>query len=71
MVSVWGSNRNEQRTTEEGERYPEQQYEHQEPDERTRLIPRGAPNEGYLSPDDPAVSITTTNLYAHSLTKSL
>lgn len=56
MVSIWGSNRNEQRTTEEGEGLPEHQYEHREPDERTRLISRGAPNEGYLSPDDPAVS---------------
>ncbi|EED17089.1 mitochondrial integral membrane protein [Talaromyces stipitatus ATCC 10500] len=55
MVSIWGSSgRNDQRTTEDGHTHPD--YQHQEPDERTRLISRSAPNEGYLSPDDPAVS---------------
>lgn len=73
MVSIWGSNRNEQRTTEEGQgqTQPQPQYEQREPDERTRLIHRAAPNEGYLSPDDPAVRLSLCSSSAGFLANGL
>ncbi|OKL59286.1 hypothetical protein UA08_05101 [Talaromyces atroroseus] len=53
MVSIWGSSRrNDEGRGEEGHQDPD----NREPDERTRLLPRDAQNEGFLSPDDPAVS---------------
>lgn len=64
MVSVWGSRgRNDQARAEEGDR-PVGEHEDssaapdsREPDEQTRLLLRGS-SDGYLSPDDPAVSFT-------------
>lgn len=62
MVSLWGSKDGEQQqqdgdnppTEGENSRNPSHTRQpHSEPDERTRLLPR---NDGYLSPDDPAVS---------------
>ena len=59
MVSFWGSKNGEEQQDDQ-----EQEGEHssappprrqQEPDERSRLLP---PHNGYLSPDDPAVSLT-------------
>jgi hypothetical protein len=53
MVSLWRSNDNPEREEQgrDGDDRPRGQY--QEADERTRLLPR---DQGYLSPDDPAVS---------------
>ena len=61
MVSLWGtkdSKRDEGINTEENERRGEGSdsahgRHSREADERTRLLPR---NDGYLDPDDPAVS---------------
>ncbi|TID16502.1 putative membrane protein [Venturia nashicola] len=57
MVSLWGSNNNDQQDTEEPENG---RTSHEtEPTETTRLIQRRPPPphaDGYLDPDDPAVS---------------
>jgi hypothetical protein len=70
MVSLWGSKKGEGEDEQNGdqsstqrpatprrsEERPSQEYE---PDERTRLLPqqrRPPPHDGYLDPDDPAVS---------------
>lgn len=50
MVSFWGKNNDPERAEPSDE---DNQY-HQEPDERTRLLPRT--NPGYLDPDDPEVT---------------
>lgn len=63
MVSLWGSKNGEERTdTAEEEngrdsesRQPPRHSGGSEPDERTRLLPPPR-NDGYLDPDDPAVS---------------
>lgn len=70
MVSLWGSKKDGQGRAENGE-HAREENDHQspardygrrsqepEPDERTRLLPRDG--NGYLSPDDPAVSITSS-----------
>ena len=69
MVSLWGSSKNDEEereplnhengvdeeddtgATRDSPRRTERR--HPEPDERTRLLPR---HDGYLDPDDPAVS---------------
>lgn len=65
MVSLWGSAKDDGNNQDHGvsasdTRNPrgEGQSSH-EPDERTRLLPSRRPptGEGYLDPDDPAVSI--------------
>lgn len=64
MVSLWGSkdggderNEDESATPRDGEesRQPAHHARDRDPDERTRLLPPPR-NEGFLSPDDPAVS---------------
>lgn len=63
MVSLWGSNKNgeEHPDTEEDDQpraassHGSQQGRRSEANERTRLLPPPT-SEGYLSPDDPAVS---------------
>ncbi|KAI4173101.1 MAG: hypothetical protein LQ343_003211 [Gyalolechia ehrenbergii] len=58
MVSLWGSKNGDERQhandggNEEDNRQPSRRS--REPDERTRLLP--SHNDGYLDPDDPAVS---------------
>lgn len=63
MVSLWGSkdngeerNEDDPATPAEGEESRQQSHHvgGRDPDERTRLLPPR--NEGFLSPDDPAVS---------------
>ncbi|KAJ9302374.1 hypothetical protein DTO271G3_1240 [Paecilomyces variotii] len=66
MVSLWGSKKDDQVRTENGDHAQQENDRHSpvrdygrrsqepEPDERTRLLPREG--NGYLSPDDPAVS---------------
>lgn len=59
MVSLWGSkNGDEQQHDGDGDHDDQgsrqQPRQSREADERTRLLPR---NEGYLDPDDPAVSL--------------
>ena len=61
MVSMWGSKNGEERTegddTEHDGGDSRQHVRHSggsEPDERTRLLPPR--NDGFLDPDDPAVS---------------
>lgn len=72
MVSLWGSSKQgdaneavdqdhgDPRLSEEAPRSrSSREYTTREPDERTRLIPvqqRPLHNDGYLDPDDPAVS---------------
>jgi len=71
MVSLWGSNKNDGEQDEEGVTTPRdsdgasrpppsrREYERREADERTRLLPaqpRPPHADGYLDPDDPAVS---------------
>ncbi len=70
MVSLWGSKKDEnpeadgQNGGQNGESSdPASQPRPSEADERTRLLP--PPREGYLSPDDPAVSVLS--LFTHSL----
>ena len=61
MVSLWGTKNGNKGQDEDGERRGEDQgshapeHRHREADERTRLIPPQN-NDGYLDPDDPAVS---------------
>ncbi|KAL1988079.1 hypothetical protein VTN96DRAFT_1110 [Rasamsonia emersonii] len=57
MVSFWGprSRRADNNVSDHDRASSASRQRHREPDERTRLLPRGS-GEGYLSPDDPAVS---------------
>ena len=69
MVSLWGSknsgdgqeNDDEENTQDEGRPRSSRQ---REPDERTRLLPPS--HEGFLDPDDPAVSVIASG-HAQSL----
>ena len=55
MVSLWGTKNGEERPEgERGEDSPDRHSTALEPDERTRLLP--SRNDGYLDPDDPAVT---------------
>ncbi|KAL8944178.1 MAG: hypothetical protein Q9216_000602 [Gyalolechia sp. 2 TL-2023] len=58
MVSLWGSKNGEERQHENDDGNDEDNRQHsrqsREADERTRLLP--SHNDGYLDPDDPAVS---------------
>ncbi|OCT54077.1 hypothetical protein CLCR_10003 [Cladophialophora carrionii] len=65
MVSLWGSkNKDDDRPTQDGEEdnpeattsQPQSNRRSEEANERTRLLPRNDRAQGYLSPDDPAVS---------------
>jgi hypothetical protein len=61
-MAIWGNNKKDQSdhgpiTNDEGSR---RSLEHDEPTERTRLLQDRPPpvrNDGYLNPDDPAVSL--------------
>ena len=70
MVSLWGSKRGEDNAEEEREpdtgdgRRDARHSGGAEPDERTRLLPPR--NDGYLDPDDPAVSALMGQLDAES-----
>ena len=62
MVSLWGSKNGEERAEDnegdhesESPRQPARHSGGSEPDERTRLLPPR--RDGYLDPDDPAVSL--------------
>jgi hypothetical protein len=58
MVSLWGTKKDdgnavdESRSDVQGEAPPR----HSETNERTRLLPPPSRQDGFLSPDDPAVS---------------
>lgn len=62
MVSLWGSKNGEEEEHENGDTQQEsegsrpntRQPDRRDPDERTRLLPPR--RDGYLDPDDPAVS---------------
>lgn len=67
MVSLWGSKKDKNGQSPDNgndspsDDRPRSSQDHQEPDERTRLLPRQPPphqprHDGYLDPDDPAVS---------------
>jgi len=59
MVSLWGSKKTDHQDGDEPEHgADEHDRDAQEPTETTRLIPRPPPPhaDGYLDPDDPAVS---------------
>ena len=75
MVSLWGSkNGEEQQDAGEGENHgDESRQSHRqsggpEPDERTRLLPPR--NDGFLEPDDPAVSTRAALMLKPYLTNS-
>ena len=62
MVSLWGSKSGEEHAEGEGGEHDGEESRHStrqsggpEPHERTRLLPPR--NDGYLDPDDPAVSL--------------
>lgn len=57
MVSLWGSKKNDDNAADESrsEAYGDAPRA-SEVDERTRLLPPPARQDGFLSPDDPAVS---------------
>lgn len=60
MVSLWGNKDGEENgdnatTPQNGANGASSNHQPHEPDERTQLLPP-AHHEGYLSPDDPAVS---------------
>ena len=64
MVSLWGSNKNGEENEDDGEDQPGAAPSHDdtharrvETNERTRLLPPRQGDGGYLSPDDPAVSM--------------
>lgn len=62
MVSLWGSKNGDEQTNEADNTNDNDEHSQQHPrqsrdaDERTRLLPPR--NEGYLDPDDPAVSVS-------------
>jgi len=64
MVSLWGSKKDdgnavdESRSDVQGEAPPH----HSAADERTRLLPPPSRQDGFLSPDDPAVSNTLNRI---------
>lgn len=68
MASFWktkpGTGRNESPHIHDGE---EGEITHQnvEPDEHTRLLPQPSTRDGYLSPDDPAVSSDMTTAFEY------
>ncbi|KAL1651150.1 hypothetical protein SLS58_000487 [Diplodia intermedia] len=77
MVSLWGSNKDDDmngsdsgapRRSDDG---PRRSYDEREPDERTRLLhhPHPPNSDGYLDPDDPAVS--PYNLWSVRFTRYL
>ena len=62
MVSLWGSNKNGEEHPDQDDDQPRAASSHGDPqarrseaNERTRLLPPQQ-GDGYLSPDDPAVS---------------
>ncbi len=62
MVSLWGSKNGEEHAEGEESEQPGEESGHStrhserhDPDERTRLLPPR--HDGYLDPDDPAVSL--------------
>ncbi len=71
MVSLWGSKNDEEVEHEngeapatDGEESTQRNPRHaggRDPDERTRLLPPR--NDGYLDPDDPAVSPMESGMY--------
>ncbi|KAF2498422.1 hypothetical protein BU16DRAFT_293992 [Lophium mytilinum] len=66
MVSMWGSKKDDNNSVHNGDSednrpasVTRREYNHTEPDERSSLLPRRGPpptSDGYLDPDDPAVS---------------
>ena len=75
MVSLWGSKNDEEEedqngTSNDGEgSRPNSGRRGRDADERTRLLPPR--NDGYLDPDDPAVSwIQTREMYERVIAKS-
>ncbi len=69
MVSLWGSNKNGEEHPDQEDEQPratssdrEPQGRRSEANERTRLLPPQQ-GDGYLSPDDPAVSNESTNVF--------
>lgn len=64
-MSLWGRKEDHKSTgpphtqNGEGQHVPEQRFE--EPTERSRLLPADR-NQGFLSPDDPAVSLITKTI---------
>ncbi|KAI9834762.1 MAG: hypothetical protein M1819_002848 [Sarea resinae] len=77
MVSMWGSKTTDSRSgassPQNGETSDDHPSNHQEPDERSRLLPSNRPpppgTGGYLDPDDPAVS--PYNLFSVRATRYL
>ncbi len=74
MVSLWGSKKDEdpeangQNGGQDGGQNGESSNQASQPrlseaDERTRLLP--SHHDGYLSPDDPAVSIGSVSIYSY------
>lgn len=67
MVSFWSKKKDDSPRPEESSQGPDEEHDHEpvpaysEPTERTRLL---APdNQGYLSPEDPAVSDSLCSSY--------
>lgn len=62
MVSLWGSKKGDDSAADgtqhenNGPPHEEAASRHSEADERTRLLPPPSRHDGFLSPDDPAVS---------------
>jgi hypothetical protein len=60
-MTMWGSKKDgpedEERASQADRASSRRSYDHQEPNERTRLLdhPRPPNSDGYLDPDDPAV----------------
>jgi hypothetical protein len=74
MVSLWGSKKADDENEAVTAAPPHDDYEREDPDERTRLLPPrpAAPHsDGYLDPDDPAVSTQApVHVLKHQLTHS-
>ena len=71
MVSLWGSKNSDEHNQGDDAEHVGGEGGHQprhsggrEPDERTRLLP--SRNDGFLDPDDPAVSFSNTSLRSSS-----
>jgi hypothetical protein len=64
MVTLWGSKKNDDDAADEprSEAYGEAPPRNSEADERTRLLPPQARQDGFLSPDDPAVSYSYSRI---------
>jgi hypothetical protein len=79
MASMWRSRQDDAQTDGDDNnhttgndtptRASRRSYEHHEPNERTRLLQHHPPPtaEGYLDPDDPAVSLPVLSLSSISL----